>query len=623
MRTGIGIVAVCGIVGLGFGLGTAADESAAGKTAPTATSPGPQYFSRSGRSDKGVEIRSAPRKAQPASSKPAQNFYDDLFGGEPAAAADAPVGQPLGGVTQAEYTRDPSQRDVILQVQNPSNVQAVEEFLPDAFVPQTATAAPAQQPSFVAVDPLLPIRPATNAVVDASALSLQSPAVSVQWIKRADVNVGEECECELLVANSGQATATDVAIEAAFPKSIRIVSASPEPAKKQGQLTWSLPTLEPGAEKRLTVRFVATERGEVNMQAFVRFTGAASGRFNVEEPMLRVSMQGPDEVTLGDPASQIVIVANPGTGVAHNVIIEATMPAGLEHALGERLAMNVGSLAPGETRQVRLGLAAVQGGKQTVHVEARSGANLRQAASATVNVIAPSVKVAMEGPGLRYIGRNATYRIAVTNDGAAVSNNVRIMHKVPAGFQFVQADKGGKFDAQTQAVHWFIGRLEAGQTLQVSAELVAAKPGQHVHVTTASSAQGLGAEARCTTQVEGAAALILEIVDLDDPVEVGAETGYEIRIRNEGSAPAANIALSCELPEAVDMISAESPTEYVTERGLLVFKSLSTLGPGKAAIFRIHVRGTAPGNHRFRARLTSDSVHEPLVFEEITKFYGE
>jgi hypothetical protein len=55
----------------------------------------------------------------------------------------------------------------------------------------------------------------------------------------------------------------------------------------------------------------------------------------------------------------------------------------------------------------------------------------------------------------------------------------------------------------------------------------------------------------------------------------------------------------------------------------MLFKALGQLEPGKTAVYRINVRGRADGNHRFRARLASDSIKEPLVFEELTKFYGE
>jgi uncharacterized repeat protein (TIGR01451 family) len=116
---------------------------------------------------------------------------------------------------------------------------------------------------------------------------------------------------------------------------------------------------------------------------------------------------------------------------------------------------------------------------------------------------------------------------------------------------------------------------------------------------------------------------VLEIVDLNDPVEVGIETAYEVRVRNDGTIPAQNVGVSCELPGGVELLGAKGPTDFRTENGLMLFKALGQLEPGKTAVYRINVRGRADGNHRFRARLASDSIKEPLVFEELTKFYGE
>jgi uncharacterized repeat protein (TIGR01451 family) len=339
--------------------------------------------------------------------------------------------------------------------------------------------------------------------------------------------------------------------------------------------------------------------------------------------MLAIEVKGPEEVMAGDLASQTVIVSNPGTGLATNIVIEAHVPEGLEHPRGERLMMEIGALAPGETRMVRLPLAAVKGGKQSVSIECRADAGLAQAVTREINVVAPSMKLALEGPAMRYIGRAADYSLTVTNDGAAATNNVRVMYQLPQGFKFIRADKGGTCDATQNVVTWFVGRLEAGESAGLKVALAATEPGSFAHHVSAVSEQGARAAADLQTQVEGTASLVLEIVDLDDPIEVGTETGYEVRVRNEGTAAAKNVGISCELPSAVELKGAKGPVEHIVESGVIVFKSLDHLDAGKTALYRINVVGKTPGNHRFRARLVSDSNEEPLIFEELTKFYGD
>jgi uncharacterized repeat protein (TIGR01451 family) len=327
---------------------------------------------------------------------------------------------------------------------------------------------------------------------------------------------------------------------------------------------------------------------------------------------------------VGDPASQLVTVSNPGTGVAHDVVVEALVPNGLEHSGGKRLTMGIGSLSPGESRSVRLALAAVSGGEQILLVEAKTAsANLVQSAEARINVMAPSLDVKVTGPSLRYLDRNAKYTINVTNSSTVATNNVRVLQQIPAGFEFVRASRGGKFEAQGKSLTWFVGRLESGQAAQLEVELAAKELGQYVQQVRVIADNGVEATASAETRVEGTASIVMEVVDLDDPVEVASETAYEIRLKNEGSKAAANVSLSCELPAGVELINCKGPSDYVTESGMLIFKSLPQIPPKQTVTYRVHVRGTEAGNLRFRARLTSDSIQKPLIVEEVTQFYAD
>jgi len=491
---------------------------------------------------------------------------------------------------------------------------------PDLPAESPATSAPSQVPQRV---DLLTFHTMATELDESSSGSRQAPTVLVRWVKQSHINIGQECECDLVVKNTSQIGVTDVSVEAYFPKSVQLVSSDPLPVSERDSLAWEFETLAPGEEQTIKIRMVPSERGELATTAFVRFTGTVPGLFHVEEPLLKLHVKGPKQVMLGDPASQIVMVSNPGTGVAGDVLVEATIPQGLEHPRGERLIMKIGSLNPGETRLVRLALASIEGGLQTIRIEAKSGAVLKQRLSTDVQVISPSIKVDIHGPALRYVGRMATFELIVSNNGAVTSDNVRAVYKIPDGFRFGRAKQGGKFDKSTNAVNWFVGRLESGQTAKLKLALMAIQPGTYLHQGGALSEHGARASTQFESHVEGTASLVLEIIDLDDPVEVGAETAYEVRVRNEGSKAAQNVGISCELPAGVELIQAKGPAKHLTENGLVVFKSLPELSPGKTAIYRIHVRGNVGGNHRFRVRLASDSIREPLIFEELTKFYDE
>ena len=53
--------------------------------------------------------------------------------------------------------------------------------------------------------------------------------------------------------------------------------------------------------------------------------------------------------------------------------------------------------------------------------------------------------------------------------------------------------------------------------------------------------QRLRGQGELVTRIEGLPALLMELVDTDDPVEVGRETSYEIRVTNTGTKAETNL----------------------------------------------------------------------------------
>lgn len=456
------------------------------------------------------------------------------------------------------------------------------------------------------------------------ALGSQTPVINLRWEALGEVNVGQECKCCLIAKNDSKVQAMDVVVEAYFPRAVRLLSSDPAPSEATDHLAWDFEQFAAGEEKRIEITMIPARRGDLAANATVRFTGLASAVMKVEDPQLRVAIKGPKEVAVGEAATQVVTISNPGTGVTADVVVQAVVPEGLEHPKGKHVSIAIGSLSPGESRDVRLALSATAGGEQVLVVEAASGSSLIQQAEAQIKVTAPRLDVALSGPGLRYVSRHAAYTVTVTNNGAAANDNVRVVHKIAEGFDFVKADKGGKFDRGHRTVSWFLGRLEAGQAIPLQLELTAKDIGAHVQQVQASGDNGAFAEAKTETRVEGTVALGMEVVDLDDPVEVKSKTAYEIRIRNDGTKAAQNLSLMCALPQGVELIDTEGPSEHSRgEKGTLIFKPLTELGPGKTIIYRVRVAGTTPGNLRFKARLASDSTPDPLIVEELTKFYAD
>ena len=463
----------------------------------------------------------------------------------------------------------------------------------------------------------------TDNKVITAAVNNDVPMVALKWTKIDEVNVNQECKCGLLIKNTGKMVAKDIVVEAYFPRTVRLIDANPFPNDSKDHLVWIFEHLDPGQEKTVEITMIPSKRGELATSATVRFTGVATSVVTVEEPQIGLSISGSHNVMVGETLVQNIVVTNTGTGIAHDVVVNAKVPEGLEHPRGKVVEMGIGSLGPGESRELRLPLAAVVGGDAVLVVEARGSSNLSQTAQTAIKIAAPKLGIEVTGPGLRYIGRHAQYVVTVKNEGVAATDNVRIVHLVPEGFDFVKADKGGKFEPSTGSVSWFIGRLEANETQQVACDLNARQTGEFMHHVQATGESGTMAAAKTTTKVDGSSKVVMEVADLDDPVEVGTQTAYEIRIRNDGSMASKGIRIACELPEGVELIDTKGPTEHFIEKGVLHFKPLAELAAGDKTTFLIRVNGKVAGNLRLRAKLTSTATPEPIVVEEITKFYGE
>ncbi|HVJ69265.1 MAG TPA: CARDB domain-containing protein [Caulifigura sp.] len=518
----------------------------------------------------------------------------------PMAEAGSPVVEP-----QADPFEEPPVKPPVRTVKASPPRSAAPSLL------DLPAAAPAQGPAAAVRQEYITSTPEKSSNSGATA----------EWVKKSEIAIGQECLCELVVKNRTDLAVRDVEVEAYFPANVQLVGTAPSPTRGQSSLIWKFESLNPGEAQTIAIRMVPRERGNIATQAYVRFSNAASGSFSVAEPMLAVELAGPHEVMIGETASHTVTIRNPGTGTAANVKVEARIPQGLEHSRGSRLMLDLGSLNPGESRPVRLALAAVTGGRHVIEVKAHADGDIVQAAASEVMVVAPRLKADVQGPGLRYLGRRAVYTLSVTNDGSANTENVRVMHKIPEGFEYVSSDKGATYSAANRMLSWYVGTMNTGETAQAHVTLEAKVLGAATHFIRATSEHGVVADAQVTTQVEGTPSLVVEITDLDDPVETGVETGYEIRVKNEGSAPAERVALNCELPMGCRFVSAAGAVSHAARGQMVEFRPIGRIAPGETVKYQVLIRGEVAGNLRFRTHLTSDSITDPLTSEELTKFY--
>jgi uncharacterized repeat protein (TIGR01451 family) len=334
-------------------------------------------------------------------------------------------------------------------------------------------------------------------------------------------------------------------------------------------------------------------------------------------------MTAPSEVMIGKQQHVKIELRNPGSGDATGVMLFENVPPNVKHVSGPALEFEIGTLRAGETRELDLVLSAEKAGKVTNILTARAQGNLQVQQQVEFEVIAPALTVALQGPERRYLERPATYEVSVENPGTAAAHDVQIVTKLPKGMRFVKANNMGEYDATAHAVYWSLAELPKGEKGTVELTAMPVETGPQTLQVESRAQQGLTDKTQREVLVEGLAAIKFEVKALQDPIEIGGETGYEIRIVNQGTKAATNVQITAELPTGLKLISAEGETQHKTDRNRLVFEPLQQLAPKADTVYRLRVQGLQAGDQRVAVEVKTDDLQQPIRHEESTRVFGD
>ncbi len=456
------------------------------------------------------------------------------------------------------------------------------------------------------------------------------PVVALRVLAPAQGGVGLELPYRILVENRSPAAAHHVIVHTTVPDNARYVRADPAPSTTDTVVQWRLGTLKPGERREMLLVLTPVGPGDVTACVRVAFEHGLCLTTKVCQPpiaALRVQKRGPSEAIVGETVAYQLTVTNTGDGPAANVYLTDTLPDGISYLpTGQpKLVYPIGYLAPGESRTVAYDAVIKGSGRLTNRVVATADGGLRDEQEWTVTVTEPRLGLTKTGPAQRYLNASIPYRLTVLNPGTGTARNVVLLDRLPPGTRFVSAsDNGRQVVAQFgNNVQWSLGDLPAGSSRSVDLRIQANAAGEIVNQAEATADRGLRATAQAKTEVLGVAALLLEVVDADDPVEVGADSRYHIIVRNQGTLPATNVRIVATVPAELAVIRVQGPADHKKEGQKVAFDAL-TIPANSDAIFRIFVRAVKPGDVRFRAEMTADQLPAgPVREEESTNVYAD
>jgi uncharacterized repeat protein (TIGR01451 family) len=452
----------------------------------------------------------------------------------------------------------------------------------------------------------------------------QSPQLTIEKSAPPEIQVGKRATLHVTVRNTGHAAAANVEVHDQIPRGTRLLGTTPHAARNaRGELVWSLGTLKPGDESAVQMEIMPTAEGVAGSVATVRFDTDASARSTVTRPRLAISTSGREQVLIGEDLKLTVTISNPGSGVATGVVLEEHVPANMQHPAGAELEYPVGDLKPGESRKLDLKLAARRAGPAANVLLAHADGNLKAEDRLNLQVLAPQLDLSLVGPKRRYLEREASYQVSISNPGTAVAQQIDLVAYLPNGLKFVRANNAGQYTESDRAVHWRLQELPNNETGTVELVTLPVEAGQQNLKLRATAQRGLATEKEQPITVEGIAAVLFQVANDKNPVEVGGESTSEIRVVNRGSKAASNVRVAVLVPAEMKALAAEGPTRFAMDGNRVLFEGLATLAPKADAIYRVRLRGLQAGDVRVRCQLMTDEMQSPINKEEGVRVYAD
>ncbi len=453
---------------------------------------------------------------------------------------------------------------------------------------------------------------------------LQAPALTVEKLSPREIQVNREAEFAIVVRNVGRVMAKDVRVFDEVPAGTEFLNSVPEASRSGQRLDWKIGELRPGQEKRITVQLKPTRPGEIGSVAHVTFATQATMRTRVTKPVLEIRHSTKPQALIGDPVVFDVVIENKGDGPATNVIVQEDVPEQLEYADGFReLEYEIGTLMPGQSKRVRLGLKAAQIGRLRNVMFASATGGLRAKHEIDMEVVAPKLVTTTEGATRRFLQRNVTHDFNVENNGTAKATNVELIARLPSGLRYVSANNQGRYDRNSHAVYWSLSELQPSIKAGVSLETMPVEVGKQDIKFEAFADLNQKSNATQPLSVEHLVDVFFDIDDVVDPIEIGSDTSYRIRIVNQGTKTAANVKLQVDFPNGMQPTGVEGNLRNEVRGQQVLFAPISTLPPGDEISVVVRSKGTAAGDHRVSVSLHTDGRQTEVTKEETTRVYAD
>ncbi|MFP4642580.1 MAG: DUF7507 domain-containing protein [Chloroflexota bacterium] len=344
---------------------------------------------------------------------------------------------------------------------------------------------------------------------------------------------------------------------------------------------------------------------------------------------LGVTKDGPEQIAMHDQATYDIEVNNTGDLTATGVVLTDEIPEGMSYVSsdpagtvsGNTVVWDVGSLNESDSRSFKLVLEGTQAGLWTNTVGAASEEVGTATAQATTRVIPPpEVSIAKTGPSGLFTGFTRSYTLDVTNTGAVELTDVVVTDDLPELLSYESSSPAGTVTGDH--IDWNLGTLKTGETKEIDVILGGVEAGKAVNTATVTTHEGATATDSLPITVLSAPGAHMSLIDSSDPVMIGEEYTYTIKVLNQSETnDLHNMKIVGLIPDETSYVSADGDTTFTVEGKEVRFDSVAEMTPGETVEFTITVEATAAASAVFNATMTWDEFGEPIVGQEGTTIF--
>lgn len=449
-----------------------------------------------------------------------------------------------------------------------------------------------------------------------------SSALLVEKVGPAQVRIGQPYKYQIEVTNLTDQMLAGVTIVESLGEGFEFGSSTPSPSHSEtGISRWMIGEVHPKQTQVIEATTIANRAGKLTACLAASFEPTLCTQIEVVEPQLKVTKEqvGLTKIQTETEASQQIAylcdqitykytVSNTGSGEAKNVVVQDDLPEGLQTADGkDSVAFQAGDLAAGDSKSFEVQIQPQQEGDFSSRAVAKSASDEAHSNNVTTPVREPVVEVRVNGPEWQYVNQPVTYTVRVRNPSEVPARDVVLTLQAP-GLDEKQSNRQ-------------IGELPPGQEKTLNVTLRPNEGGDIKVIATATGhcVKAGGEEFAAITAIRTIPALVLEMVDNKDPVQVGETTVYTIGVKNQGSGAAKNVTMTATLPEGFEFVESGGQTEIKREGNKLNFAPVAELPPGEIANWWVEAKASQAGDVRFQINLNSEYLDKPVPEVEPTR----